>query len=201
MDKKTLDFKAEIKAENKSFEAYGATFGNVDHHNDVILKGAFNDTIQKRIPKLAYQHDVTKLVGVVKEVYEDGKGLKIKGDFLNTPLGLQVYEEVKAGAINQMSIGFKVNESEYDDKGTRSIKSVDLFEVSFVTFPANEQAMVTNVKTIRDFEGFLRDAGYSRNEAKRIALYGFNKKDEEREAIESDVLKKLVILNKTIKGL
>ena len=199
MINKTLDFVTEIKAENKSFEAYGATFGNTDHHNDIISKGAFNQSIAKRIPKIAYQHDTEKLVAVVKEIYEDGKGLKIKGDFLNTPLGLQVYEEVKAGAINQMSIGFKVNESEYDEKNIRTIKSVDLYEVSFVTFPANEQALVTSVKTIRDFEGFLRDAGYSRNEAKRIALYGFNKKEEKRDAADSELLNTLNTLNNIIK--
>ena len=54
------------------------------------------------------------------------------------------------------------------------LKSVDLLEVSLVTFPANGKARVHDVKTvdeletIADFELILRDAGFSRKEAKTL---------------------------------
>ncbi|MBQ8090994.1 MAG: HK97 family phage prohead protease, partial [Pyramidobacter sp.] len=53
----------------------------------------------------------------------------------------------------------------------RRLKEIDLWEVSLVTFPANDAARVTGVKnlaTIQDVEESLRDAGYSRPEAKSL---------------------------------
>lgn len=185
MDRKFLDFTAEIKSlQDRNFEAYAATFGNVDYHDDVIVKGAFLNTLAKRMPKLAYQHDVRQLPGVIKSAVEDSKGLLISGQFINTPLGNQVYEEVRSGAINQMSIGFSAIDTEYRND-IRYIKAIDLYEVSFVTFPANEQAIVTNVKDIndiRDFERFLRNAGFSKERAVAIASGGFKQKGTERDA-------------------
>jgi HK97 family phage prohead protease len=89
MDVKHLDFNAEIKTvsdkgSKKTFEAYASTFGNMDHHDDVIMKGAFIESLKKRNPKLAYQHDVTKLVGVITAAEEDDKGLLVRGEFLDT---------------------------------------------------------------------------------------------------------------------
>ena len=86
-------------------------------------------------------------------------------------------------AIDSLSIGFAPVTVEIDEKkNIRYLKELDLFEVSLVTFPANEKAVITNVKsqisTIRDFEGFLRDAGYSREEAKSIASRGFLYKEQ-----------------------
>lgn len=209
MELKQLALDTEIKAESngneRTFEAYASVFGNVDNDNDIIVKGAFTETILKRTPKLAYQHDIKKLVGVVKEIKEDETGLLIKGEFLNTPLGDQVYEEVKAGAINQMSVGFRTKDSDFDGKGQRIIKDVDLFEVSFVTFPANESARVTSVKadgckTVRDFEKILRDVGFSRTKAKSLASHGYKSSDDiERDAALTDLKNSLINLNLNLK--
>ena len=53
---------------------------------------------------------------------------------------------------------------------------VELHEISIVTNPMLPIAKVTAVKSLateREFEAFLRDAGYSRKEATAIALHGF----------------------------
>ena len=210
MDIKYLNFKTEIKSndkgEAKSFEAYGSTFGNVDSYDDVVLRGAFLETLNKRTPKILYQHDTSRVAGVMTAAEEDDKGLLIRGEFLNTTLGRDVHEEVKSGAIDSMSIGFSIKESEYDERGVRFIKAVELYEVSFVTFPANEQAIVTSVKTdgvktIRDYERFLRDAGFTKNDSKRFALHGFKTSEEiERDARNSELKQSLLNLNKLIKG-
>ena len=67
---------------------------------------------------------------------------------------------------------------------------VDLFEISLVTFPMNEKATVVDVKSLtteREFERFLRDAGYSRKEATAIALHGFKGlTDGQREAVAGE---------------
>lgn len=200
------EIKAEDTGAGKSFEAYASTFGNMDSYDDVIMPGAFTETLKKRKPKLAYQHDVTRLPGIIVAAEEDSNGLLVRGEFLNTPLGLQVYEEVKSGAINQMSIGFTTTDAEYSGDGVRLIKAVELYEVSFVTFPANERALVTHIKsegikTIRDFEEFLRDAGFSRKDATRLASHGFKTSEEiKRDADISELAETLNNLQQKFKG-
>ncbi len=58
--------------------------------------------------------------------------------------------------------------------------------MSLVTFPANEQAGVTHIKTIREFERFLRDSGFSKNEALRIASSGFKARRDADDEAEED---------------
>lgn len=70
----------------------------------------------------------------------------------------------------------------------------ELYEFSIVPVPANPLAQVTAVKhryagalpaTVREFEGFLRDAGFSRTDATAIASHGF-KGSLQREADGGD---------------
>lgn len=184
LEHKNISF--EIKAfddETREFEAYASTFGNTDLVNDVIEKGAFRKTVSQakktgKYPKLLYQHNSTKLVGVIKSMKEDDAGLLIKGDFIDTTVGRDTYVEVKSGAIGDMSIGFYAKQYEIDEeKGLRTIKEIDLFEVSFVTFPANPEANVlavkSEIKTKRDLEKLLRDVGFSLTEAKSIVADGY----------------------------
>lgn len=187
MEQKYLDFKAEIKNESDmSFEAYGATFGNVDSDNDVVLKGAFLESLSKKMPKLFYQHDTKRIPGVINNAVEDSNGLLLSGKFIDTQLGRDVYQEIKSGAIDQMSMGFSAVDVEYEDS-VRKLKKVNLFEVSFVTFPANDMARVISVKadqieTVRDLERALCDIGFSKERAKAIASGGFKTKSTERDA-------------------
>lgn len=58
-------------------KGYGSIFGNVDSDNDIIEKGAYARTIKNngsRV-KYLYQHDITKPIGRMKELFEDEKGL------------------------------------------------------------------------------------------------------------------------------
>lgn len=199
---KNLGLNIEIKQDNDemTFKAYGATTGNVDNGNDLIEKGAFYDVIQSakngKMPKLLYQHDHKKVVGVITDIYEDEKGLVVEGRFINTTLGKDTYEEVKSGAIDSMSIGYYVKEFEIDRKQSiRIIKSFSkLAEVSFVTFPMNDQAEVLNVKSEdgninpRALERTLRDAGLSQKEAKTIISGGI-KSINQRDVDNSEQIK------------
>ncbi len=192
-----------------TISGYGSTFGGEpDAYGDVIAPGAFAETLRQRMPKMLYQHRSDKLCGVWTEAREDGKGLFLKGAFLNTTLGRDCYEEAKAGALDSMSIGFRTLAEELD-KGSkvRLIKAVKLYEVSLVTFPANENARVIAVKgeppqTIREFEELLRDAGgFSRERAKAIAAHGFKAEDAQRDAEDlTPTLTALTKLTTTLKG-
>ena len=187
--KSFIDIKSDIKAyyddeEDKdygTFEGYGSIFGNKDLGNDVIEMGAFTKSLKRRKPKsvkLLYQHKSDMPIGVFDEIKEDELGLKVKGRLaLKTQAGAEAYELLKMGALDGLSIGFKINPDEvsYDRRANkRIIKEVDLMEVSLVTFPMNPQATVRSVKgqeiSIREWEKGMRDAfNLSRSEAKMAA--------------------------------
>ena len=125
-------------------------------------------------------------MGTTSSAEEDNHGLFLKGRFITTPLSQQAREECAAGAIDSMSIGFATNDYETDPKtGVRTLQDISLYEVSLVTFPANENATISAVKamptTIREFEELLRDAGFTSAAAKKIAISGFKARDEARD--------------------
>ena len=132
-----------------TIEGYGSTFGNQDHDGDIVMPGAFIDSISKQLPAMLYQHKTDKIPGIWEQAAEDSKGLILQGKTLNTTLGRDVAEEMRSGALKSLSIGYGVKKdgSIYDRaSNTRILKSLNLYEVSPVTFPANEQATLTSVK-------------------------------------------------------
>lgn len=173
-------------------EGYGSVFGVADSYDDVIAPGAYAASLaahkaEGTMPAMLWQHDQTAPIGVWTEMVEDGKGLRIKGKLaLDTVKGAEAYALLKMGALNGLSIGFVSKEWSYDrDTDVRTLTQVDLWEVSLVTFPANDKSRITGVKaadvagitTIRQAEQALRDAGLSADaakaliaEVKRIAL-------------------------------
>lgn len=183
-----------------SFEGYGAVFGNIDAYGDVIQKGAFKETLRdwnktKKLPPMLVQHggymmtDMDALpIGKWDAMSEDETGLYVKGRLINldTERGKTIYGGMKEGTLDGMSIGYRAKEfalGTKPDEPRRTLKKIDLMEVSVVTFPANGKARVAAVKsagiikTIREFEDFLRDAGFSNAQAKAIASSGFKAAD------------------------
>lgn len=176
-----------------AFSGYGAVFGNVDAHGDVIVPGAFADTLASarksgQWPAMLMQHggmlgdDMTP-IGVWLELAEDGHGLKAEGKLAGTPRGREAYELLKMAprpALNGLSIGYIAKEYEHGTKPTeprRTLKKIELMEISLVTFPANQKARVRSVKaaelTEREFERLLmQDAGLSRSEARALMRGG-----------------------------
>ena len=180
-----LDYPLEIREvrEDGTFTGYGSVFGNVDAYGDIVEAGAFAKSIEKKKPALLWQHDPTQPVGVWEELSEDKHGLLMRGRLLigKVAKATEARELLKVGAISGLSIGYMPVKWEYDKdprdsdekakRTVRRLKEIDLWEVSLVTFPANDAARVTGVKnlaTIQDVEESLRDAGYSRSEAKSL---------------------------------
>jgi HK97 family phage prohead protease len=179
----------ETKAEDKpgTFSGYGAIFGNEDSHGDVIRQGAFSSTLKEwkdrgKWPPMLLQHgggffgggarDMLP-VGVWTSMEENSRGLKVEGQLfaLSTEQGQYLYEGLKSGVLDGLSIGFQTRESitgTRPGEPDRILTNIDLWEVSIVTFPANPKARVTSVKgepTKRDLEHALREAGFSRKAA------------------------------------
>lgn len=170
-----MDFGFELKKEDVSangvFEGYASTFGGPpDRGGDVVAKGCFTRTLKDKGASgiaMLWSHDTRAPIGVWTEFREDEKGLFCKGQVEPTaaPDGIPVYKLMRMGGIKGLSIGYKTITADRDEtKGIRTLKEVELYEVSPVTFPMNVRAGVTAVKgifearTSRELERALRDA-------------------------------------------
>lgn len=187
-----IEFDAKAVKDDGAFSGYASTFGNVDSGYDVVMPGAFANSLRERPCskiKMLWQHDTREPIGVWTKCMEDDKGLYVEGRVLKeVQRGAEAYALMKAGVIDSMSIGFRTLESEYTQTGVRQLKEVGLMEISLVTFPANEQATVSSVKEFnpREMEKSLRDAGFSRADAvKAVAVFRERLRDAgEEPAIE-----------------
>lgn len=180
-----LDTKA--VSESGTIEGYASIFGNVDSYGEVVEPGAFSESLVKsqrtgRKIKMLYQHDPHQPIGVWDDLAEDGKGLWVKGRLLieQSPKASEVHGLLKEGALDGLSIGYRTIKAEPKPgkPGVTSLIKLDLLENSIVTFAANERARVEVVKaiteagglpTVREFEGLLREAGFSKAKAVAIA--------------------------------
>lgn len=152
LERKRLDFGLDIKSIDGAgrFTGYASVFDVVDSQRDVILRGAFSETLSGRIGeiKLLWQHSSAEPIGVFDVIAEDEKGLYVEGRLLlDVQRAREAYALLKAGAIQGLSIGYSpLRYTIDDDTGVRLLASVQLWEVSLVTFPANDQANIRVVK-------------------------------------------------------
>lgn len=196
-----VKFSPDDAGKTGTFEGYGAIFGNQDSYDDVIAPGAFKKTLQdwekkSKFPKMLLQHGGGFLggaedqlpIGKWTSMEENSKGLKVSGQLfaMSTDRGALIYEGLKSGELDGLSIGYRAKEFVVGTKPgepRRKLTAVELLEVSVVTFPANDKATIgrvksSGIKSIREFEEFLRDVGgFSHAAAKAIANNGFKSSD------------------------
>jgi uncharacterized protein len=164
------------------FEGYASLFERADLGLDVVAPGAFRTSLQARGAagiRMLYQHDPAEPIGVWDRIYEDARGLFVRGRLtLDVAKAREVRALLKAGAIDGLSIGFKALKSRRDPRtGLRRLLEVDLWEVSIVTFPMLPEARIDSAKQIQrppasvtsEFERWLMDnAGYTMSEARAL---------------------------------
>jgi HK97 family phage prohead protease len=145
-----------------TFSGYGAIFGNIDAHGDMIVPGAFADSLTERkaAGRQVPMHLMHRLfggdglpVGIWTTVQEDDKGLKVEGKIsgMDTDYGRRIYGLVKDGALGGLSIGYKVrtNGATYGKKAgepKRTLKALSLHEISLVDDPSNALTRVDEIK-------------------------------------------------------
>ncbi len=169
---------------------YGSVFGVKDSHDDVVMSGAFAASLRewsdrKALPALLWQHRMDEPIGVYNEMKEDDVGLYVKGRLLidDDPLAKRAHAHMKAGSLTGLSIGYVLKDWEYDrSKEAFLLKEIDLWEVSLVTFPSNDEARISDVKNAlargeipeqKKIERVLRDVGLSRTQAKAFMAGGY----------------------------
>jgi uncharacterized protein len=191
-------FQVKATGDDGVVEGYGSVFGVRDNYDDVIASGAFAASLKEHkaagtMPAMLWQHDATEPIGVWTEMIEDAKGLRIKGQLaLETTRGKEAHALLKLGALNGLSIGFMSKQWQYDrETEVRTLTEIDLWEVSLVTFPANEKARVTNVKAAdelaspKDAERILRDAGFSKSDATAFVSRVMRMGEVRRDSVDS----------------
>jgi HK97 family phage prohead protease len=135
-------------------EGYASLFGEVDQARDMVMPGAFRETLRlrgiRRVPML-FQHDPAEPVGVWLELREDQRGLFARGRLIpEVARGRELYALLRAGAIDGLSIGFRTVKGRVDPRSRiRKLDQIDLWEISVVTFPLLAGARVQAVKDAR----------------------------------------------------
>lgn len=142
----------EIKAAGDgTFEVsgYASTFGSVDLGGDVVMRGAFDRTLSSgQKVKFLFAHDPSQVLGVPLDLKADDHGLFGQFKISRTRLGEEVHTLLKDGALDSFSIGFFIDDLDFDpETGVRLLKAIDLLEVSVVAIPMNPEAVVTRVKS------------------------------------------------------
>jgi HK97 family phage prohead protease len=207
----TLAAKIEYKeiGDAGTFTGYAAMFGNIDLGGDILERGAFKEFDRRSNGKIVIlsQHNMRDPIGVA-DVEQDDRGLKFEGRLvLATPSGRRDHELMKAGVLDQMSMGYSIlpGGAETLKSGFRQLKAIKLHEISPVTFAMNPQARIDGVKsldTIRAYEAFLRDeGGFSHAQAKALASRGWGGLQVARDEHGEASAKVLDLINSTLKGL
>ncbi|MGE0045695.1 MAG: HK97 family phage prohead protease [Variibacter sp.] len=132
-------------------EGYASLFGVVDQARDMVMPGAFRETLKarglRRIPML-FQHDPAEPVGIWLELREDFRGLYARGRLIpDVQRSRELFSLLRAGAIDGLSIGFRTVQGRVEAKTrVRKLTAIDLWEISIVTFPLLAGARVHAVK-------------------------------------------------------
>jgi HK97 family phage prohead protease len=136
---------------NGKFVGYASVFNVVDSQHDMVMPGAFAFTLEQRAGqiKLLWQHQWDAPIGIITKLFEDARGLYVEGQLLmEITQAKEAYALLKAGVVKGLSIGYTPGRWKRDpDTGVRQLQSVDLWEISLVTTPANAAAQVTVVKS------------------------------------------------------
>lgn len=142
-----------ISAVNEAgvFEGYASLFGVVDLGRDLVTAGAFRATLARRgisRIKMLWQHEANEPIGAWLSITEDARGLRVKGRLnLAVARAREVLALMRDGTVDGLSIGYRA-EKAFTDKmtGIRRLETIDLWEISVVTFPMLPQARVSSVK-------------------------------------------------------
>lgn len=198
MDRLEFKFAPEgMDSKTGHFAGYGAVFGNVDSHGDVIEPGAFKDSLAQweakgSLPAMKMMHGSVANpftgsdlpVGKWKAMREDSRGLYVEGKLsgMETDRGRYHYALMEDGALSGLSIGYKaLRHARGSANIKRRLQTVHLAEVSLVPEGSNDQSVITDLKSWTDgdrpslsqFEDFLREVGkFSKSEATAIAGKG-----------------------------
>ena len=133
------------------FEGYASLFSIADLGKDVVMPGAFTDSLRKRASgevRMLWQHDPATPIGRWLAIEEDRRGLRVRGKLnLAVERARDIHALMRDGAVDGLSIGFRVERARAErPTGLRRLEKLDLWEISVVTFPMLPGARVETIK-------------------------------------------------------
>lgn len=144
-----LCFRFNADGEEGAIAGYAAVFGERNAHDELVIAGAFRLTLEEHRaagtrPAMFWSHNPSEVIGTWTSVTEDARGLKVEGKLLlSTTRGREVFEMLRAEAVNGISIGFRPRAATRAKDGTRELRDVELLEISLVALPSAPGARVT----------------------------------------------------------
>lgn len=161
---------------------YAAVFNSKttigDWFEEIIEPGAFARSLSENGDiRALFNHNWDNVLGRTKSgtlrLEEDERGLKFEIDLPNTSVGRDLAASMERGDINQCSFGFWITGEEWDysvEPALRTIKEVELYEISVVSIPAyddTEASLVRSkeidkevekrIKLLKQIKGVLKD--------------------------------------------
>lgn len=126
------------------FAGYASLFGAIDDGGDMVMPGAFAESLRRRPAiRMLFQHDPKEPVGLWTRVREDGAGLWVEGQLVpEVPRAAALRALIAKGAIDGLSIGFRTVRATREAQGPRKLWRIDLWEISIVAFPMLEAARI-----------------------------------------------------------
>lgn len=209
MQVRSFDYEIKAVKDDGLFSGYGSVFGNVDSYRETVAPGAFAESLAETRGKgrtfpVLWQHRSGEPIGNwnIESLKEDDHGLFGEGELWlgDAPYAKVAHRGMQSKAITGLSIGYYVREDSFDEKTrVRTLKKLDLVEISIVTNPANDDARIDAVKamiaggslpSIKEFEQILREAGFSKSHAAVIANRGLSHllRSESEEKASSEAL-------------
>lgn len=144
------------EGEKPLLSGYAAIFGEATEiagiFRERIAPGAFADAVKRDDVRALFNHDANFVIGRTTSgtlrLVEDDRGLRYEADPPETTWARDLMVSVQRGDVNQSSFAFEVTEEEWDygqrgEMPLRTIKSVRLYDVSPVTYPAYESTTVS----------------------------------------------------------
>ena len=184
---RALEQTEEGQEQKKVVRGYASTFENAYTLYDdgeyvireIIDSHAFDDADMEDVI-MQYDHEgrvFARASNGTLRVNADEVGVAIEADLGGTELGRQIYDEVRGGYTNKMSVGMKIDRSrdvwtseQLNGKTVetrRVMRVARLYDVSAVSIPANDATSIS-VRALVD--GVIDKIKAERLEAKKLEL-------------------------------
>ncbi len=178
----------DAKSDVLTIKGYANTVSK-DRTGDVIVKeawmqGGMDDYLKN--PIILAFHDYARPVGTTVDYNVTDKGLEIVAE-ISKAAG-EVYNLIKDGVLKTFSVGFSIKDADYEkEDDTFYIKDLELYEISVVSVPANQDSTFSLAKSFENVDEYnsFKDS-YS-----KVAEVKEELKKEEKEPSQDNILKEI----------
>ena len=162
---KTVDIEMKAVGDDGTFQAYASIFGNIDSYGDVVVEGAFAESLAEYAsagdPVAVYwrhrMDDPMLNIGGCS-AKEDARGLLVDGKLdLENPNAAYTHKLMKERRVRQLSFAYDVLEGGWVEKTEDGqtiryyeLRKLRLHEVSIVPVGANQETEILAVKAARE---------------------------------------------------